>query len=401
MDEDWAVLRSFLPPGWEELGRSSGALKGLRKDKSAESALRVLLLHLRCGHSLRETAVRARKAGLAQLSDVALFRERGLAVEPGFRVRAVDAITVREPGRNGSLWRVHYSLCLSSLSCDFFEVTPARGAGGGEYLARFPVGEGDHILSDWGYSTAAGLRHVSAAGGRITVRVNTGRLFLRTLDGMPFDLLAAVSGLSSAGAVGSWPAATAGEGKVCGRICAVRKSAAAAARARKTARRQAQRKGSKVKPETLAFADHVIVFTTFDEEAFSAREVLEWYRLRWQVELVFKRLNSWRSWATCPSITTKAPAPGSTESFSWRCWRTSWSVMPAPFPPGDTTRRRRRTHSPWREFRFALNQVRRAIEPAFSLARTIDEWNDISKALSEPPRQRWLQRTVWFNPQTS
>ena len=147
MDEDWAVLRSFLPAGWEELGRSSGALKGLRKDKSAESVLRVLLLHLGCGHSLRETAVRARKAGLAQLSDVALlkrlrkssdwlhglcvalFCERGLAVEPGLRVRAFDATTVREPGRTGSLWRVHYSLCLSSLRCDFFEVTPARGAG--------------------------------------------------------------------------------------------------------------------------------------------------------------------------------------------------------------------------------------------------------------------------------
>ncbi|MDE0203321.1 MAG: IS4 family transposase [Rhodospirillaceae bacterium] len=310
MDEDWVVLRSFLPPGWEELGRSSGALKGLRKDKSAESVLRVLLLHLGCGHSLRETALRARKAGLAQLSDVALlkrlrkssnwlhglcvalFRERGLAVEPGLRVRAFDATTVREPGRTGSLWRLHYSLCLSSLSCDFFEVTPARGVGGGEYLARFPVSEGDHILADRGYSTAAGLRHVSAAGGRITVRVNTGGLFLRTLDGAPFDLLAAVSRLKRAGTVGSWPAATAGEGKVCGRICAVRKSAAAAARARKTARREAQRKGSEVKPETLAFADYVIVFTTFGEEAFSAREVLEWYRLRWQVELVFKRLKS-------------------------------------------------------------------------------------------------------------
>ena len=140
MDEEWAVLRSFLPAGWEELGRSSGALKGLRKDKSAETVLRVLLLHLGCGHSLRETVVRARKAGLAQLSDVALlkrlrkssdwlhglcvalFRERGLAqaAEPGLRVRAFDATTVREPGRTGSLWRVHYSLCLSSLSCDFF-----------------------------------------------------------------------------------------------------------------------------------------------------------------------------------------------------------------------------------------------------------------------------------------
>ena len=164
MDEEWAVLRSFLPAGWEELGRSSGALKGLRKDKSAEAVLRVLPLHLGCGHSLRETAVRARKAGLAQLSDVALlkrlrkssdwlhglcvalFRERGLAraVGPGWRVRAFDATTVREPGRTGSLWRVHYSLCLSSLRCDFSRSRrrAARAAGNispGFRLARATI----------------------------------------------------------------------------------------------------------------------------------------------------------------------------------------------------------------------------------------------------------------------
>ena len=35
-----------------------------------------------------------------------------------------------------------------------------------------------------------------------------------------------------------------------------------------------------------------IVFTTFPEPPFSAADVLEWYRLRWQVELVFKRFKS-------------------------------------------------------------------------------------------------------------
>ena len=105
----------------------------------------------------------------------------------------------------------------------------------------------------------------------------------------------------------------------------------------------------------------------------------------------------WRSWATCPSTTTRAPAPGFTENSLWRCWWTSWSVTPVPFPPGDTTWRRRRPHSPWREFRFVLNQVRRAIEPPLGLTRTINEWNDISKALSEPPRRRRLQRAFHFN----
>jgi len=312
MDEDWWVLRSLLPSGWRELGRMSGALKGLRQAKSAEVSLRVLLLHLGCGHSLRETSLRARESGLARLSDVAvlkrlrkssgwlrglcaaLLRERGAAPAAcgGFEVRTFDATTVREPGRTGSLWRVHYSLRLPSLRCDFFEVTPARGSGNGERFTRFPVGAGEHILADRGYATASGLRHVSAAGGWVTVRVNTGALSLHAPDGAPFDLLAAVSGLTSAGAVGAWPVSVGGPPAVQGRVCAVRKSVEAARRARKRAHREARRQGSKVKPETLAYANYVIVFTTFPEDGFGAREVLECYRLRWQVELVFKRLKS-------------------------------------------------------------------------------------------------------------
>ena len=72
--EDWDVLLSFLPPDWQELARDTGALKGLRKDKAVDNLLRTLLLHLGCGHSLRETAVRARQAQLADLSDVALLK---------------------------------------------------------------------------------------------------------------------------------------------------------------------------------------------------------------------------------------------------------------------------------------------------------------------------------------
>ena len=65
MRGDLRLLVSFLPGEWHELATSTGALAGLRKDKSAENLLRVLLIHLGCGHSLRETAVRSRKTRLA------------------------------------------------------------------------------------------------------------------------------------------------------------------------------------------------------------------------------------------------------------------------------------------------------------------------------------------------
>ena len=74
---------------------------------------------------------------------------------------------------------------------------------------------------------------------------------------------------------------------VAGRVCALR-TAAAIKLAHRKIRKEATRKGKQPQPDTLRFAEYVIVFTTFPA-AFSAAEILEWYRLRWQVELVFKR----------------------------------------------------------------------------------------------------------------
>jgi hypothetical protein len=46
-----------------------------------------------------------------------------------------------------------------------------------------------------------------------------------------------------------------------------------------------------VQPQTLGAAGYVLVFTTLDE-TFPAEQVMELYRARWQIELVFKRLKS-------------------------------------------------------------------------------------------------------------
>ena len=311
---DWDLLLSFFPDNWRELAAETGALKGLRKHKSAESLLRTLLIHLGCGHSLRETVLRARQAGLADLSDVALlkrlrksrdwlyalcvelFREHGIAVSAtsGFQVRAFDATTVQEPGRTGSLWRLHYSVNLPSLGCDFFKLTATEGCGTGESFTQFPIRPGDYVLADRGYSTGVGIQHVATAGGYVTVRVNTGSLLLETADGQAFDLLESVESLRQAGPVGVWTARTVTKTgpPVTGRICAVRKTDEAIEIAHAKIHKTARRKGKQVKPETLRFARYVIVFTTYPPKEFPAQEVLEWYRLRWQVELVFKRFKS-------------------------------------------------------------------------------------------------------------
>ena len=52
--EDWDVLSSFLPEGWQEKARDLGALRRCRKIPDAGTLLRLLLIHLADGCSLRE-----------------------------------------------------------------------------------------------------------------------------------------------------------------------------------------------------------------------------------------------------------------------------------------------------------------------------------------------------------
>ena len=101
------------------------------------------------------------------------------------------------------------------------------------------------------------------------------------------------SSLDRAGASRAWRVATAGaSAPVQGRLCAVRKSDTAIGLAHKKLRRKASKSGKKLKSETLEYAKYVILFTTFPESDFPPGAVLEWYRVRWQVELVFKRFKS-------------------------------------------------------------------------------------------------------------
>jgi hypothetical protein len=62
--EDFIYLTSFLPVGWQEKAKELGALRRCRKVPDAETLLRVFLIHLAEGLSLRETSMMVRKGNL-------------------------------------------------------------------------------------------------------------------------------------------------------------------------------------------------------------------------------------------------------------------------------------------------------------------------------------------------
>ena len=314
MAEDWPVLLSFFPENWIDLASSTSVLKGLRKDKDAENYIRTLLLHLACGYSMRETATRAKLANIANVSDVALIGRLRKAKDwlhslcvalfedqmvdfhnkNDFQGRLFDATNVKEPGKTGSLWRIHYSIQVPSLACDFFKLTTTKGKGTGESFFQYSIKKDDYIIADRGYSTAPGIHHAVSKKAYVLVRVNTQALIIHDLKNEHFSLLKHLKDIPKAGLVSSWEVLIPGKNKksISGRICVIRKSNEAIKIAHKKLKRRAQKKGNKLKPETLEYAKYIILFTNYPENSFSDVRVLDLYRIRWQVELTFKRFKS-------------------------------------------------------------------------------------------------------------
>jgi len=209
----------------------------------------------------------------------------------GRRVRILDATDIQEPGSTGTDWRVHYSLRLPEMCCDFFELTDSHG---GESLRRLPVESGDLVLVDRGYNDRKSVEQVLQQGGEIILRYHSASFpLLDPVDGRLFEPIEKLRSMEI-GETGEWEVefvAPGGGRKIPARICAVRKSAEQATRARARIRHKARGQAS-IRPVTLEYAEFVVLVTTLNAQEMPLRAVLEFYRARWQVELAFKRLKS-------------------------------------------------------------------------------------------------------------
>jgi hypothetical protein len=311
LEESWEVIRQVLPADLEALARQSGSFQRARKVGDALTLVRLLLMHA-SGLSLVQTALRAQEQGVGKLSAVALFKRlrrsaaflQRLAVHlleqlqqcaapvrwpGGYRFRLIDATTVTEPGPKGRTWRVHYSLRLPALDCDHFELTDLHA---GESFKRWQAAPNEVLLADRAYARREALGALVAQGVQVVVRSN-GRSFpLLTAQGQRFKLKPHLRKLK-VGQVQAWQLYfRAGDQTRPIRLCAIRKSRLAAQGAQRKARRKAQTHQREVSADALELSKYVLVLTTLAPETWSAAQVLELYRCRWQIELAFKRLKS-------------------------------------------------------------------------------------------------------------
>jgi hypothetical protein len=297
-----------LPEGWEKAAREQGAFRRARYLPDPAALLRVVLFHAVNDGGLRDTVQQARASAIAQMSQVALLKRlrtagpwlawiaeelcRGFREQPrlpeGSRLRAIDATTVQGPASKGTDWRIHYTLDLLSLHCDWHELTDGHS---GESLMRVPIQKGDVFLADRAYMSPRGVGRVVEAGGDVLVRLRWNHSWMLDVKGRPFFALKHARRLK-VGQIGQWPVTVVCEDAepVEGRVVALPLPRPLAAKAERRASKRANRRGRKVDARTLEAAHFVMLFTTLPAERLDPAAVLELYRCRWQIELTFKRL---------------------------------------------------------------------------------------------------------------
>src|SRR6056297_685208 len=313
-DQNWTVITRFLPDDWRSKAKELNACRRLRGIPSIDILLRMLMVHVSEGYSLIQTSNIARQAGWATVSDVALLKRlrsaeewlRWMCVElasrhhPGrldftkpqwlsaHRVRSFDATVISEPGSTGTDWRIHYSLGLFDLYCHEFLLTdPSTG----EQISNFTLEPGDFVVADRAYCNGKFINELAGGGGDFLLRnkPRSVRLVAGPGDEQPLDVLAHCR-LVEKGTPQSHSITTSDGCRL--RLLIHKKSPEAAEAARKVYLRDKRKKQKKINPDSVELQGYIILITSKTDPSVSTVDLLNLYRLRWQIELAFKRLKS-------------------------------------------------------------------------------------------------------------
>jgi hypothetical protein len=316
--DQFSALLARLPSDLDldRLALETKAIQRKREIVDGASLLRIARARGPGGLSLRQTSAWASRLGIVELSNpavkyrlnqaadcLAALVERLLAAKapgaelrwPGRVLRLADGTCVSKPGSAGTDWRVHGVFDLGGGGFAHLELTDQHGA---EALGRGAPCPGEIRIGDRNYARAPALRRFRAQSGGAAdfiVRLGWNALHLTNPAGKPFDLIGYLQCLppgSSPHEVNLRAPVGRDEPALAVRLVVQRKTPEAAEATRSVLRRVAANKGKALDPRSLIAAEFMILATSLPKSGHSAKAVLAVYRLRWQIELAFKRLKS-------------------------------------------------------------------------------------------------------------
>jgi hypothetical protein len=298
-----------LPDDLQEKAREHKAYQRQRKVANAYDLLRAILGYVLGGLSSREWGAWAVIIGLADISDRAwskrlqksggwllwLFSEltvietgaADLFSQPTGRVLLVDASTLKQVGGSGDDWRLHTAYDLIAGRMAQVVVTDQTE---GEKLDHFELESGDIAVADNGYGYRSSIAAVKTTQADGVFRIHPNTFPLTDQFGQPLELWSRLRKTTGASIWELHAYCTYNNQRYEVRVIACRLPPEQAGLARKRIEKRAQKKGRLVSLNSLALAGWVLLVTTLEATAWSAQDILRLYRVRWQIELLFKRM---------------------------------------------------------------------------------------------------------------
>ena len=306
----WDQIREYLPADYVVLANKYEQVEtkfGNAKIRDADTLLRFILLHVGANLPLRQTVALTAEAGLPNLSPMRLHKKMRRAAPylqalvssmlgwsatgspekwGGYVFSVVDATVVCGPGATGTDARIHTKLRVADVSLANVEVTDESG---GETFCRYQWNAGELAVGDRAYCGTRGVLHVVNSGADVLVRYRLGGLPLLDDKDNDIDVLAKARAVALGDVLDIDVRVPGLERDIEGRLIVMRLPPDAAERGRQRVRNE---NGPSASEQTLEAAGYVILFTTAARSRLDAERCLQGYRLRWQIELQFKR---WKS----------------------------------------------------------------------------------------------------------
>jgi hypothetical protein len=274
----WDYASTFLPSDLEALGRSNGIVR-LREFPSVSSMLRVMLAWSQPGSSLQTAASWASSSGIAQVTPEALFYRVSHSedfleavmgkmlsawreIPCGRRLMVVDATVLTGPASKGSDWRVHMLYDPRMAVPCGVKISDQKQ---GETLAIHDLRAGDLVLGDRGYGHFRGFVSALAKRADVLVRVEANQMKIFSLCGERVHLGILAGQIPKTGSL-DFELVWHGPDKDCRKV--------------------------RIIGTRTAKGDVCWLATNLAADELPNTAAAELYRVRWQIELLFKRMKS-------------------------------------------------------------------------------------------------------------
>jgi hypothetical protein len=390
-DQDWQrLVEQRLPADLEVQARQLKAFQRARGLPSALVLLRGLLYYVLSHSSLRDVSVWSRLIGLTSRvisgqawdkrllgsTDWLLWLFNALLAAPtrsfgghSQRILLVDATHVSCRDKRADTWRLHCAYDLLAGRLAWLRISTQHV---GEGFAHLLLQVGDIVVGDGAYSRGKQLLAVAKAGAFSLVRYSAAHLPLSAplapawtrehrLD-VPAWLRTLSPGLYERQAMVV-------EQKDClpVRLIALVLPEEQAEALRRQKQRQARDKGRTLSPEALFLAGFVLLVTTLPAPSWSSEQLLELYRARWQIEVLFKRIKQVLALHILPAQTPQgAQAMICALLVAWMLIEEDVQTLRRQLSDGDPLEC---PISSWRLAHLAFESLRKVLEGHWTLER--------------------------------